>query len=543
MNTQPTYFWPKISTRTALILIVSVGFLVRLPDLDRDLWFDEASSLFNARGADVLTTKIIPNGPEFTCDMFLRDGGWRESLRAISHAEYMPPLYFLLLRLWIKFVGESNVALRLLSVIFGLATLLAMFLLGRTVFDEKIGFAAAGVLAILPLHIQYSQEIRPYALSLFFVTLASWAFWRACQAIGQPEESRRWLLYCGLAAASLYTIYLTAGILIAHGLFSLMRPPSARVALVKRLLLVALVLVLLMLPWLLSPYFDNQIELLESRSASPPFWAPDLLRRFVFLGYFLSVGNLPGANLKSLSGLFFFVLCLLCAVVLIRAAWQHEDRRTLLFALLLLFMPILLAAGLAATFNQVVLIALPRYILSSLAGLSLLLAVAMISSRWRAVSLVISGLLLVISFQFQVRSYRLSGDPTPFPFVEWAYGNLSSAVAEVSKQAGPEDLILFDDPLLVSTWNVYQRTPVAQLLMSEKNFYSNSPLDFESRWQEVERKYQCIYLVRRAGGPPSEIMERLNSHHHLTGSERVGRLELYHYIRPPTAVLLNGERK
>jgi hypothetical protein len=311
-----------------------------------------------------------------------------------------------------------------------------------------------------------------------------------------------------------------------------MQPRSVRPAVVKRLLLVALALVFFLLPWLLSSYLQNQVELLESRSASPPFWAPDLLRRFAFLIYFLSTGNLPGANLKSLSGLMGFILCLSWAVVLIQAARERENRRTLLFALLLLLLPILVVAGLAATFNQVVLIALPRYVLSSLAGLSLLFGASIFSSRQRAASLLIAGLLIAVSLHFQVRSYRLSRDTAPFPFAEWAYGNLSAAVTEVSNQTNSEDLILFDDPLLASTWNVYQRTPARQLLMCEEKFYSNTPMDFDSRWQEVESKYRGIHLVRRAEAPVSDAVERLERDYRQVSGERIGRLEVRHYLKP-----------
>lgn len=543
MNSLRQKLKQRLGTRSVLLLVLALGFLARLPGLGRDVWYDEAVSLFDARGADVLTTKIIPNGPEFTNDMFMRDGGWRESLQAIGHGELNPPLYFLLLRLWIKTFGESNRVLRSLSVIFGLATILAVFLLGRKMFDERIGLAAAGVLAILPLHIQYSQEIRPYALSVLLVTFASLVYWRAYQAVGQREERRYWLFYTGLVTASFYTHYFTPGVFAAHGLFALMQPRSLRLALVKRLGLVAAVSLALLMPWLFSHYLTDQWQFLKVQTPSPPFWASDLHRRLAFLAYYLSAGNLPGANLKSISGLILLSLYVTSALSLISIARRQEKPQALLFAFLLLSVPILFASSMGAVFDKVVVIALARYVLSALVGLSILLGAGIMRSRPRAVAFLIAGLSIAVSLQFQVQWHRVNKSSTPLPFAEWAYGDFSSAVAEVSRRASMSELILFDDWMLAPTWNAYPQARIPQLFMGRGSFYANEPMDFDSRWLEVERKYTDIVLVRRAGEPPSEVVERLDRHYQLSTNERIGRLEIRRYIKPSRATSVNVEHR
>jgi len=512
------------------LLILVVALLVRLPGLDRDLWYDEASSLFNARGTDALTTKIVPNGPEITGEVFARDGGWRESLLAISHAEWMPPFYFLLLRAWVKLFGESNLNLRLLSLLIGLATIPCMFLLGRTVFDEKVGLAAAALLSIVPLHLQYSQEVRPYPLAILFVVLASWAYWNAYRATTRrADQWKHWLLYTGLAAASLYTHYFTAWIYVAHGVFALIQPRQLRLALMKRLAGVALVLVSAMSPWLLSAYFENQLNLLKVQPYGPTFWAPETAKRLLALILYFFAGTLPDMHFKSVFGLILFGLCSVGVVLPVSLARNQDNRLPILFSLLLFVTPILLMAVTAAILDKAGLVGHPKFILPALAGLCLLFAIAIILSPQPAISWFIALLVLVFSVYFQVKWHNVERKPSP-PW--WSHGNVSAAVTAVNRRIKPGEVILFDDGSLVAVWNAYQRGPMPQLVMDDRAFYFNQPMDFDSRWRYVERTYAGIFLVRRIDMPPTETLRRLERTCRLVRSERIHWLEIRYYLNP-----------
>ncbi len=519
-----------LGTRGGLLLILVVALLVRLPGLDRDLWYDEASSLFNARGTDALTTKIVPNGPEMTGEVFARDGGWRESLLAISHAEWMPPLYFLLLRGWIMLFGEGNLNLRLLSLLIGLATILGMFFLGRTVFDEKVGLAAAALLSLVPLHLQYSQEVRPYPLAILFVVLASWAYWNAYRATAcRSHEWRHWLLYTALAAPSLYTHYFTAWIFMAHAAFAVIQPRQLRRALVKRLVGVALVLVVAMSPWLLSPYFENQLNLLKVQPYGPTFWATETAGRVLALILYFFAGTLPDMHFRSAFGLILLSFCGVGLFLPVSLARNKENRLPVLFSFLLFVTPILLMAVTAAILDKAGLVGHPKFILPALAGLCLLFAIAIILSPQRALSFLIALLVLSFSVHFQVKWHNLEQRPSP-PW--WSHGNVSAAVTAVNQRMKPGELILFDDGSLAAVWNAYQRGRMPQLVMDNRAFYFNQPMDFDSRWRQVERTYDGIYLVRRIDMPVTETLRRLERTCHLVKSERIHWLEIRHYRNP-----------
>jgi len=532
--------------RAAMMFILAVGFLLRLPGLDRDLWFDEAISFFNARGADV-ATKIIPNGPEFTSDVVAQAGGWHESLVAVSHSERTPPLYFLLLRIWMELFGEGNQALRLLSVILGVVTILAVFLLGRTMFNEPVGLAAASMLAILPSHIQHSQEPRAYALATLLVTAASWVFWSASQAMGQRNEWRYWLLYVPLVTASLHTHYFTVGAFVAHGLFALVQPRSLRSRLVKRLTIAAAMTLLLSLPWHLSPYFKEQQRLFSYLSQiHPPRSGFQMIEKLKFVAAlicYLVAGWLPGLKFKSLLGLILLGLYSVSAVTALSLIRQRHHQPAILFSFLLLAMPILLVVVVAAVFDDFGLLMFPRFVLHALPGLCLLFGIAITSPRQRAVSYVIALTVVALCLHFQVQWRRVNASSTPLPGVWWFYGNVSSAVQRVNQEAKQNELILFDDMNLPVMWNVYQKAPLPQLLMGERSFYLNSTVDFNSRWREVAARYAGVFVVRRAGEPPSEVVQHLERGYRLLSNERAGRLEIRHYIKLSAAGSPSDEYK
>src|SRR3972149_4343478 len=75
-----------------------------------------------------------------------------------------PPLYYLTLHVWRGIFGSGEAALRGLSAIFGLITVAFTYLLGRRVFDSRVGLIGAFLAAVNPFQIYYSQEARMYVM-------------------------------------------------------------------------------------------------------------------------------------------------------------------------------------------------------------------------------------------------------------------------------------------------------------------------------------------------------------------------------------------
>jgi hypothetical protein len=107
-----------------------------------------------------------------------------------------PPLYFFLLKAWSGFFGLSTPALRAFSAIAGIATVAALILwLRRCLFSGHVALLAGFLLAVSPLHIRYSQEIRGYTFMVLAGVLACWSFYGAL---------RRNTLYGWIGHAVLY---------------------------------------------------------------------------------------------------------------------------------------------------------------------------------------------------------------------------------------------------------------------------------------------------------------------------------------------------
>ena len=80
-------------------------------------------------------------------------------------------LIYRLVLLSLAAFGESEFALRLPSLIFGVGSIFLTYLLGAQLFSRAVGVLAAAILTFLPWHIWHSQYARYYAVVLFFVIL------------------------------------------------------------------------------------------------------------------------------------------------------------------------------------------------------------------------------------------------------------------------------------------------------------------------------------------------------------------------------------
>ena len=187
--------------------LVLVALALRLLRLTfQPLWWDEGWSLYFA-------TADLP------------------TMLRLTAVDIHPPFYYLLLHLWIGLFGSGDVAVRLLSVLVGTATIPLLYLTGRRLLGEKGGVLAAFLLALSPFHIYYSQEVRMYGL---VTLLGVAAFYFALTWIG---DVRDWPLvgYVLAATAALYTQYYAALLLLALNLIVLFhgfspagqRPPAS----------------------------------------------------------------------------------------------------------------------------------------------------------------------------------------------------------------------------------------------------------------------------------------------------------------------------
>jgi mannosyltransferase len=194
----------------AALAILALAAALRLHGLDAEsIDLDESSSLYYAaRGLRRL---------------FFADPG-------------NPPLYYVLLKGWIALFGTGEVALRMPSVLFGTATVAALYALVRELYDRAAARIAALLLALSTAHIAFSQDGRMYALAALLAVTATHALVRASADGGV----RRWVGYAVLAVAMVYTHFSGLLVVLAHGVAVLVVPQlRTRAAVVTGLVVAA----------------------------------------------------------------------------------------------------------------------------------------------------------------------------------------------------------------------------------------------------------------------------------------------------------------
>jgi mannosyltransferase len=139
-----------LKSQWALLGIVLLGLLLRLWNLTAiSLWHDEAFS--------ALLIKY----------------SWSEMMYRIG-LDVHPPMYYIFLRIWHYIFGDSLFALRAMSVLFGVGTIIATYYFVNYVFKNKrTALIAALLIAVNPFQVQYVTEARMYTMGAFFAVCAA----------------------------------------------------------------------------------------------------------------------------------------------------------------------------------------------------------------------------------------------------------------------------------------------------------------------------------------------------------------------------------
>ncbi|HEY4040489.1 MAG TPA: glycosyltransferase family 39 protein, partial [Rhodopila sp.] len=118
--------------------------------------------------------------------------------------EVNPPAYYLLLHGWMHLVGTSVFAVRSLSVLCSVPTVLAAYAIGWRLNGRHAALLAGFFLAINPLSIYFAQEARGYALLDLFDSVALVGL---CYALAEPTNERRRLLWIALFSVAVVAAF------------------------------------------------------------------------------------------------------------------------------------------------------------------------------------------------------------------------------------------------------------------------------------------------------------------------------------------------
>lgn len=147
---------PRTAQIAAMIALIVGYAVVRVSDLTAScLWFDEIFSVHAATQ------------------------NWGDTLRFVALDVIHPPLFYLLLKIWIGIGGEGLIWVRLFPVVFSLLAIFPLIALCRelklTLLTQLLAIFLVGVNGSL---IKYSQEVRMYAPLMCLAIFSMWLFAR-----------------------------------------------------------------------------------------------------------------------------------------------------------------------------------------------------------------------------------------------------------------------------------------------------------------------------------------------------------------------------
>jgi uncharacterized membrane protein len=214
--------------------ILVAGLAFRLYQIDREpLWYDEISS-YGFLEAPTLS--------EFF-----------ELERALDAA--MLPVYFTAEYYWAKFTGDSVLAVRLLSLLAGMATILVVYLLGRRLYGHWAGCIAAICVAFSKLMIFQSQEIRVYAFVLLFSVVSAYGLVNAT-----ATNKKRWWACTLIANALAVSTHLFAVLFVGAQFVFLLLTRPREIRFLTGWVVFHVVAELIALGWFMTTNFNDLQE-------------------------------------------------------------------------------------------------------------------------------------------------------------------------------------------------------------------------------------------------------------------------------------------
>ncbi len=336
------------------LVIGGIFLMLCLSNMTRAIWYDEGYSAYIIRG----NFKDI----------------WK-----MTAVDVHPPFYYFALKIWSLFFGTSDVALRFMSVFFGLVTLVFIFQLVKRLFGMKASTVATFLTAISPMFVRYAQEMRMYTMVAMIIVMATYFLMLALEKI----EKRYWIVYAILVATGMWTHYFSALAWIAHVIIILVycwfdeQSKEKRINLIKRAVGYYLFSVVLFLPWMKTALF-------QFGGIQGGFWIPKV-NIITPINFILEAFYFTDST-RIENWMYGIILLLLVLTVMIVQVCKKEKIK-ILSIIIMIFVPMILLILLSLPpFKPVF---MNRYILYSVIFIPVLIGVLITNSKKIAINLIV----------------------------------------------------------------------------------------------------------------------------------------------------------
>lgn len=411
------------SAKLLLPLVIVLFIVARLWHLTAScLWFDEIFSVHAA------------------------EHSWRTILPFAAADLVHPPLFYLLLKIWIGIGGDSLIWLRLFPALVSIAAIVPVLLMSR-----ELNLSAAEttltllLLAVNGYLIKYAQEVRMYSL-LFFLSTGS--LWLLVAAIRRPKLSNGMVI--ALTAVNLLMIYTHYyGWLLV--LIELALAVWLNRAMAKRLFVSCLVLLASYAPWFFLIVRAFQVQRMDQNVGWIP--RPGLRAVTEFAMSLTQPFIAPESSIDRINP-FGVALALLIffapVLVLIRQSLRRDrngSARSIRLLALLTFAPITLAF--LASWVLPRSIWGTRHLIIVVGPFTMIAAIAIVRLQpyWSRAAVV-----LILGCWFSATAVYALMRPTPH-FIWCAWGPLAEQAAQADQSwSRPTSLYAFEDLVAYHLW-------------------------------------------------------------------------------------------
>lgn len=176
-------------------LLLFIGFLYRIYGLEANhsFWTDENHLALFVRAIFERGKPVLANG--YATGVYQWLAYWLSTASA-------------------RFFGFNEFAIRFPSVIFGTLTIWAVYLLGKEIFSQEAGLAAAALTTFLKIEILHSRQARPYQGLQFLYLLAAFFLYRLVQEKKLNPKNLLGFFLTGIAAFLMHGLGL---VVFLHG--------------------------------------------------------------------------------------------------------------------------------------------------------------------------------------------------------------------------------------------------------------------------------------------------------------------------------------
>lgn len=458
-----------------LSAVTILAFALRVIRLDlQPLWWDEGYSLFFAT----------------------RDLG---TLLERTAVDIHPPLYYILLKLWMAAFGYGPVAARLLSVFIGTATVPLVFVLARRWFGPAAGLLTALLLAVSPLHVYYSQEIRMYGLVTALGIISVLTFFELAGSTEQRWSKATdaiWVAFVLSTVAGLYTHYFGVLIVLLQvGLAVFMqsrrRPLGTEAGSIhfalprSRLVEGWIAILLLYLPWL----FFAGSKLYSYVTAKVPHEAYAPVDPIRFVAQHLIAFSIGHVSQIPVLGVFTFLFVLLLAIPFaqrVATSKSHYHPFYLHLAIGYLAIPLLIGFGINLVFpfhpiryERTLLLALPAFLMLVACGTLAL---------WTRIAALGAVAFLVVVLTGCASLVDLYSVP------RYAQDDYRPLIRKMRELAQPEDVMLAVYPWQIGYMNAYYSGVPINIVEVESDRWLKDPREMKRNLDSILTTHSRVWL-------------------------------------------------